>query len=144
VARKEADALKTEGLKLRNMLQEATQETRVIHHKVSATKRRLVTAQQGVTSQRASMGRKRMEILQLEADCAKKQEELRALELVELTWMQRQNSTTLELIVLEEAHAEKQSMAMELLTRLTSHLTGATMFQSVDIGPGKRCTWRAS
>jgi vacuolar-type H+-ATPase subunit I/STV1 len=55
------------------------------------------------------------------------------LELVELTWMQRENSTTLELIGLEEAHAEKQCMAMDLMTRLTSHMTGATMFGSVDI-----------
>jgi hypothetical protein len=133
VARKEAEALKAEGLKLRGRLHEATQEAREVHLKVSATMRRLVTAQQGVTSQRASMGRKRMEILKLEAECAKKREELRALELDELTWMQRQDSTTLELIVLEEAKSEKQSMAMDLLTRLTSHLTGATVFQSVDI-----------
>jgi hypothetical protein len=55
------------------------------------------------------------------------------LELIELTWMQRENTTTLELIGLEEAHAEKQCMAWDLMTRLTSHMTGATMFGAVDI-----------
>ena len=92
--------------------------------------RKLVTAQQGMTttSQRASMGRKRMEILKLEAEGTRKREELRALELDELKWLGVQDSTTMELIVLEEAKAEKQSMAVDILGRLTSHLTGATVF----------------
>ena len=50
---------------------------REVQIKVSAMVRKLVTAQQGVTSQRASMGRKRMEILKLEAEGTRKREELR-------------------------------------------------------------------
>ena len=96
VARKEAEAQKDEGLKLRGQLHAATQEVREVQIKVSAMVRKLVTAQQGVTSQRASMGRKRMEILKLEAECTRKREELRALELDELKWMGIQDSTTLE------------------------------------------------
>jgi chromosome segregation ATPase len=107
LARKEAEAHKDEGLKLRGQLHAATQEVRQVQIKVSAVVRKLVTAQQGVTSMRASMGRKRMEILKLEAEGTRKKEELRTLELDELKWMGVQDSTTLELIVLEEARAEK-------------------------------------
>ena len=132
-ARKKADAVKTESLKLRNQLHEATQETRVSFQKVSALRKKLVTAQQAVTSQRASMGRKRVEIQELEAVCAKKREEFREMEVKELTWMQRENTTNLELIGLEEAYAEKTCMGWDLMTRLTSHMSGATMFGAIDI-----------
>ena len=85
-------ARKDEGLKLRVQLHTATQEVREVQIKVSAMVRKLVTAQQGVTSKRASMGRKRMEILKLEAEGTRKREELRALELDELKWMGVQDS----------------------------------------------------
>jgi hypothetical protein len=94
---------------------------------------KLVSAQQGVTSQRASMGRKRMEILQLEADCLKKREELRTLELEELRWMGVQNNTQLEQIALEETRVEKQTIAVDILGRLTCHLTETTEFGCVDV-----------
>ena len=73
-------ARKDEGLKLRVQLHTATQEVREVQIKVSALVRKLVTAQQGVTSQRASMGRKMMEILKLETEGTRKREELRAPE----------------------------------------------------------------
>jgi hypothetical protein len=95
--------------------------------------KKLVSAQQGVTSQRASMGRKRMEILNLEADCLKKKEELRTLELEELRWMGVQNNTQLEQIALEETRVEKQTIAMDILGRLTCHLTETTEFGCVDV-----------
>ena len=92
MARKEAEAQKDEGLKLRGQLHAANHEVREVQIKVSALVRKLVTAQQGVTSKRASMGRKRMEILKLEAEGTRKREELRALELDELKWMGVQDS----------------------------------------------------
>jgi hypothetical protein len=112
LARNEAEAHKDEGQKLRGQLHAATQEVREVQIKVSAMVRKLVTAQQGVNSHRASMGRKRMEILKSEAEGTRKREELRALALDELKWMGVQDSTTLELIVLEEAKAEKQSSTL--------------------------------
>jgi colicin import membrane protein len=132
-ARKTADAVRIESLKLRNQLHEATQETRVGFQQVSALRKKLLTAQKEVTSQRASMGRKRMEIQELEAACVKKREEFRELEVKELTWSQRVNTTTFELNELEEAYAEKTCMGWDLMTRLTSHMSGATMFGAIDI-----------
>ena len=82
---------------------------------------------------RASMGRKRMELMQLEAEGTKKKEELRTLELEELRWMSIQNSTQLEQMALEETRVEKQAIAVDILGRLTCYLTGATEFKSVDV-----------
>ena len=132
-ARKAADAVRIESLKLRNQLHEATQETRVGFQQVSAIRKKLLTAQKEVTSQRASMGRKRMEIQELEAACVKKREEFRELEVKELTWSQRVNTTTFELNELEESYAEKTCMGWDLMTRLTSQMLGATQFGAIDI-----------
>ena len=132
-ARKAADAVRIESLKLRNQLQEATQENRVGFQQVSALRKKLLTAQKEVTSHKASMGRKRMEIQDLEAACAKKREEFRELEVKELTWSQRVNTTTFELNQLEESYAEKTCMGWDLMTRLTSQMLGATQFGAIDI-----------
>ena len=133
LARKAAEAHLAEGQNLKGQLQAATQDVRQIQVQVSQVVKKLVSAQQGVTSMRASMGRKRMELMQLEAEGIKKKEELRTLELEELRWMGVQNSTQLEQMALEETRVEKQAIAVDILGRLTCHLTGATEFKSVDV-----------
>ena len=133
LARKAAEAHLAKGRKLKGQLHSAHQEVRQTTFLLSQVVKKLVSAQQGVTSQRASMVRKRMEILKLEADCLKKKEELRTLELEELRWMGVQNNTQLEQIALEETRVEKQTIAVDILGRLTCHLTETTEFGCVDV-----------
>ena len=116
MARKAAEAHLAKGRKLKGQLHAATQEVRQTQVLLSQVVQKLVSAQQGVTSQRASMGRKRMELMQLEAEGIKKKEELRTLE---LRWMDVQNSTQLEQMALEETRVEKQAIAVDILGRLT-------------------------
>ena len=117
LARKRAEAHLSKGRKLKGQLHSAHQEVRQTTVLLSEVVKRLVSAQREVTSQRASLGRKRMEILNLEADCLKKKQEMRSLELEELRWMGVQNNTQLEQIALEETRVEKQTIAMDIMGR---------------------------
>ena len=125
-ARKRAEARMSMGRKLKNQLHNANQEVRQATVLVSEVAKKLVSAQREVTSKRASLGRKRMEIMRLK-------EEMRSLELEEIRWMQEVNTTQLEQIGLEEARVEKTTIAMDVMARLTCHLTENTEFGCLDI-----------
>ena len=96
--------------------------------KLSEVVKKLVAAQREVTSHRSSLGRKKMEILNLEATCLKLKQDMRVLELDQLRWEGVQNDTQMEQIALEEAHMTKQSIALDIMGRLACHLSEDTEY----------------
>ena len=119
LARVAVDADQVEGRKLRSQLQVANQDLRQVQVKLTSVVGRLVTTQKGIINVKSAI--------------TKKKEELMVLELEELKLLVIQNSTLLEQNALEEERVERQTISVDTLGRLTSHLLGATMFQSGDI-----------
>ena len=119
LARVAVDANQVEGRKLRSQLQVANQDLRQVQVKLTSVVGRLVTTQKGIINVKSAI--------------TKKKEELMVLELEELKLLVIQNSTLLEQNALEEERVERQTISVDTLGRLTSHLLGATMFQSGDI-----------
>jgi hypothetical protein len=119
MARVAVDADQVEGRKLRSQLQVANQDLIKVQVKITSVVRKLVTTQKGIINVKSAI--------------TKKKEELMVLELEELKLLVIQNSTLLEQNALEEERVERQTISLDTLGRLTSHLLGATVFSCGDI-----------
>ena len=126
LAKKRAEARLSQGRKLTDQLHTAHQEVRQTTVQLSEVIKRLVGAQREVTSHRGSLGRKRMEVTNMEAECLKLRQDMRSLELEQLRWESVQNDAQMEQIILQEAHIQKQTMAMDVMGRLARHLSEST------------------
>ena len=133
LAKKRAEARLSQGRKLKDQLHTAHQEVRQTTVQLSEVIKRLVGAQREVTSHRGSLGRKRMEVTNMEAECLKLRQDMRSLELEQLRWESVQNDAQMEQIILQEAHIQKQTMAMDVMGRLARHLSESTEFGCNDI-----------
>ena len=133
LAKKRAEARLSQGRKLTDQLHTAHQEVRQTTVQLSEVIKRLVGAQREVTSHRGSLGRKRMEVTNMEAECLKLRQDMRSLELEQLRWESVQNDAQMEQIILQEAHIQKQTMAMDVMGRLARHLSESTEFSCNDI-----------
>jgi hypothetical protein len=133
LAKKRAEARLSQGRKLTDQLHTAHQEVRQTTVQLSEVIKRLVGAQREVTSHRGSLGRKRMEVTNMEAECLKLRQDMRSLELEQLRWESVQNDAQMEQIILQEAHIQKQTMAMDVMGRLARHLSESTEFGCNDI-----------
>ena len=118
---------------MKDQLQVAQQEARESSARLTEVMNKLVAAQREVTSHNASLGRKKMEILNLEATSLKLRQDMRVMEIDQLRWASVQNDTQTEQIALEVAHMAKQSIAMDIMGRLACHLSEDTAYPCRDI-----------
>ena len=121
------------GRKLKDQLQVAEQEARKSSARLAEVMTKLVAAQREVTSMGASLGRKKMEILNLEATTLKLKQDMRVMEIDQLRWSNVQNDTQAEQSTLEVAHMTKMSIAMDIMARLSCHLSEDSAYSCRDV-----------
>ena len=118
---------------MKDQLQVAQQEARESSARLTEVMNKLVAAQREVTSHSASLGRKKMEILNLEATSLKLRQDMRVMEIDQLRWESVQHDTQTEQIALEVAHMSKRSISMDIMGRLACHLSEDTAYSCRDI-----------
>ena len=111
----------------------AEQEARKSSARLAEVMTKLVAAQREVTSMGASLGRKKMEILNLEATTLKLKQDMRVMEIDQLRWSNVVNDTQAEQSTLEVAHMTKMSIAMDIMGRLSCHLSEDSAYSCRDI-----------
>ena len=118
---------------MKDQLHVAQQEARESSARLTEVTNKLVAARREVTSHSASLGRKRMELLNLEASSIKIRQDMRVMEIDQLKWESVLNDTQTEQIALEVAHMTKRSISMDIMGRLACHLSEDTAYPCRDI-----------
>ena len=121
------------GRKLKDQLQVAEQEARKSSARLAEGMTKLVAAQREVTSMGATLGRKKKEILDLEATTLKLKQDMRVLEIDQLRWSNVQNDAQAEQSTLEVAHMGKLSIAVDIMARLSCHMSEDSAYSCRDV-----------
>ena len=111
----------------------AEQEARKSSARLAEGMTKLVAAQREVTSMGATLGRKKKEILDLEATTLKLKQDMRVLEIDQLRWSNVQNDAQAEQSTLEVAHMGKLSIAVDIMARLSCHLSEDSAYSCRDV-----------